>query len=49
MNPEAAPKILKLVKKAYLRLKNWPFNKPREWLVMVGFGWFWLVFDQYDQ
>ena len=25
------------------------FNKPREWLVLVGFGWFWLVFDQYDQ
>ena len=25
------------------------FNKPREWLVLAGFGWFWLVLDQIDQ
>ena len=24
-------------------------KKPMEWLVMVGFGWFCLVFDQIDQ
>ena len=30
-------------------LDPWLFNKPREWFVLVGFGWLWLVFDQIDQ